>query len=95
MVPASASFVVLFRIASASAFCQAEFPEFTAKASRKTPREIPGFHRRVFPRKKWVKAAPPFYRRHHGAALPHPFNRSGEHLPTPTAQSRRSGHRAP
>ena len=30
--------------------CQAKFPEFAICTSRKTPREIPGFHHRVFSR---------------------------------------------
>jgi len=31
-------------------FCQADFPGFTTRASRKTPREIPGFRHRDIPR---------------------------------------------
>ncbi len=37
---------------SGDVLCQAKFPENTKHASRKTPREIPGFHLPGFPSRK-------------------------------------------
>ncbi len=39
-----------YGVTCAVVLCQAKFPEFAICTSRKTPREIPGFHHRVFSR---------------------------------------------
>ena len=46
----SASMKHFPNLASSIVLCQAKFPEFATMASRKTPREIPGFRHRVFSR---------------------------------------------